>query len=85
MCNCHLDLREVERLFDLSFADTFRTELVALTGPDSPAAHGLITVTPEAIDVTPLGRLFVRNVCMAFDRYLGARTAQEKPVFSRTV
>ena len=85
MCNLHLDLREVERLFDLSFADTFRAELAALTGPDSPAAHGLITVTPEAIDVTPLGRLFVRNVCMAFDRYLGARTAQDRPVFSRTV
>ena len=30
------------------------------------------------------GRLFVRNVCMAFDRYLPA-AQQSKPVFSRTV
>ncbi len=85
MCNLHLDLREVERLFDLSFRHAFAAELAELTGPDSPAAHGLITATPEVIDVTPLGRLFVRNVCMVFDRYLRARNAQEKPVFSRTV
>jgi oxygen-independent coproporphyrinogen-3 oxidase len=85
MCNLHLDLREVERLFDLSFRHTFAEELAALGGPDSPAAHGLIEVTPEAITVTPLGRLFVRNVCMVFDRYLRARTTQERPVFSRTV
>ena len=85
MCNFHLDVRDVERRFDLSFREAFAPELAELTGPESPAAHALVHVTPEAIDVTPVGRLFVRNVCMAFDRYLRARTAQEKPVFSRTV
>ena len=85
MCNFHLDVREVERLFELPFPDAFAAELAELTGPDSPTAHGLVTVTPDAIDVTPLGRLFVRNVCMAFDRYLRARNAEVKPVFSRTV
>ena len=25
--------------------------------------------------MTPVGRLFVRNICMVFDRYLRARTA----------
>jgi oxygen-independent coproporphyrinogen-3 oxidase len=85
MCNFHLDLSEVERLFGLRFAETFATELAELTGPDSPAAHGLVTVSRRAIDVTPLGRLFVRNVCMVFDRYLRAKAPQEKPVFSRTV
>jgi hypothetical protein len=29
--------------------------------------------------------MFVRNICMIFDRYLRARATQEKPVFSRTV
>ena len=38
-----------------------------------------------AIAVTPQGRMFVRNICMIFDRYLRARTAGAKPVFSRTV
>ncbi|HEV8577883.1 MAG TPA: hypothetical protein VGX68_02275 [Thermoanaerobaculia bacterium] len=34
-----------------------------------------------AIEVTPLGRLLVRNVAMAFDAYLGATAAR----YSRTV
>jgi oxygen-independent coproporphyrinogen-3 oxidase len=85
MCNLHLDVAEVEQRFGLRFAETFATELGELTGPDSPQAHGLVTVTPEAIDVTARGRLFVRNVCMIFDRYLRARAATDKPVFSRTV
>jgi oxygen-independent coproporphyrinogen III oxidase len=85
MCNFHLDLAEVERRFDLRFDQAFRQELAELTGPDSPEAHGLVTVTPAAIDVTPLGRLFVRNVCMIFDRHLRARAVTDKPVFSRTV
>ena len=85
MCNFYLDVGEVERLFDLSFRLAFAAELAELTGPDSPASHGLLTVTPEALELTPVGRMFVRNVCMVFDRYLRARAAQEKPVFSRTV
>jgi oxygen-independent coproporphyrinogen-3 oxidase len=85
MCNLHLDVAEVEQRFGISFAETFATELTELTGADSPQTHGLVIVTPESIDVTPRGRLFVRNVAMIFDRYLRARSAGEKPVFSRTV
>jgi hypothetical protein len=32
-----------------------------------------------------MGRLFVRNICMIFDRYLRAKQADGKPTFSRTV
>jgi oxygen-independent coproporphyrinogen-3 oxidase len=85
MCNFHLDVRRVERKFGLAFARYFAPELTQLTGPGSPASDGLVTVTPETIEVTPPGRLFIRNVCMIFDRYLRARTAEAAPVFSRTV
>jgi oxygen-independent coproporphyrinogen-3 oxidase len=85
MCNFHLEVPEVERRFGLRFADAFAVELAELTGPDSPEAHGLVRVTPEAIQVTPLGRMLVRNVCMIFDRHLRGRAAAERPVFSRTV
>lgn len=84
MCNLFLDVREVERKFGLVFAETFASELAELSGPASPVADGLVRVGPEAIEVTELGRLFVRNVCMVFDRYLPGRT-QDKPIFSRTV
>ncbi|HUF46446.1 MAG TPA: oxygen-independent coproporphyrinogen III oxidase [Vicinamibacterales bacterium] len=85
MCNGHLDVREVERRFEIPFADYFAAELRDLTGPDSPGADGLVTVGADTIDVTPLGRMFVRNVCMLFDRYLPARARSATPVFSRTV
>jgi oxygen-independent coproporphyrinogen-3 oxidase len=84
MCNLYLDIAEVEQKFGLSFADTFAQELAELDGPGSPVADGLVRVTPQAIEVTPRGRLFVRNVCMVFDRYLRGRST-DKPVFSRTV
>jgi len=84
MCNLYLDVRDVERTFGLCFVDTFAAELAELAGPNSPVADGLVRISPDAIEVTPLGRLFVRNVCMVFDRYLRGRS-QDKPVFSRTV
>ena len=85
MCNGHLDLREVEDTFDLSFHDYFAGELAELTADGSPATDGLVRVSDNAIEVTPTGRLFIRNVCMVFDRYLRARTSVAQPVFSRTV
>jgi oxygen-independent coproporphyrinogen-3 oxidase len=85
MCNAHVDMADVERRFGITFAGYFAQELADLTKDDSPATDGLVQVTGRAIDVTPAGRLFIRNVCMVFDRYLRARTAAAHPVFSRTV
>ena len=85
MCNFRVDTREVERRFAVDFAEYFAQELGELTAAGSPAADGLVTVSGSAIEVTPLGRLFVRNVCMVFDYYLRGRTAGAQPVFSRTI
>ena len=85
MCNGYLDTGNVERRWGISFTEYFADELRALTAPVSPAADGLVEVNARAITVTPLGRMFVRNICMVFDRYLQARTAGPTPVFSRTV
>jgi oxygen-independent coproporphyrinogen-3 oxidase len=85
LCTGHLDVADVERRFGLRFADYFARELALLTGAGSPASDGLVDVDAASITVTPLGRPFVRNVCMAFDRYLAARTGGATPVFSKTV
>jgi len=85
MCNVHLDIRGVERRFGIDFSDYFKAELAELTGAGSPATDGLVHVGADAIEVTPIGRLFIRNVCMVFDRYLRARTSAARPIFSRTV
>jgi oxygen-independent coproporphyrinogen-3 oxidase len=85
MCNNRLSFAEIERAFDISFAQYFAAELAELTGAGSAATDGLVQVTDTGIEVTATGRLFIRNVCMVFDRYLRARTAEARPVFSRTV
>jgi len=83
MCNFHLDVRALERAHGIDFDATFRGALDELDA--GPVAHGFVHRTPEAIDVTEAGRLFVRNVCMAFDAYLARHQAGPKPAFSRTV
>ncbi len=85
MCNFRVDVQDVEQRFAVDFAGYFAQELRELTAVESPATDGLVKVSAATIEVTPLGRLFVRNVCMVFDRYLRARTAGSHPVFSRTV
>ena len=87
MCNGYLDDRATSSDASASsFADYFAAELAELTAARTrrrPTAWS--QVDAEALDVTPLGRMFVRNICMVFDRYLRARTAGATPVFSRTV
>ncbi len=81
MCNFRLDRRDVERRFGVQFDRYFADELRELE--EGPVAHGFAEITPDALRVTPRGRLFVRNVCMIFDTYLRNKTT--RPVFSRTV
>ena len=45
---------------------------------------GLVRLTPASVEVTPAGRAFVRNICMAFDARLW-RKQPETSLFSMTV
>lgn len=79
MCHLHLDFAEMERRHGVDFAGHFAGELAAL---EPMAADGLVELGSGTIDVTPAGRLLVRNVAMVFDEYL----AKNREVrFSRTV
>jgi oxygen-independent coproporphyrinogen-3 oxidase len=82
MCNFRLDLDEVERRFAIDAASYFAAEWKELV--EGPVAHGFLDVEGRCWNVTPTGRLFVRNICMIFDRYLRRQTATS-PVFSRTI
>ncbi len=82
MCNFHLDRADVEKRFDIVFADYFRAELNDLKEPEG---HGFITMDGDALEVTGTGRLFIRNICMIFDRYLRDKDADDGPVFSKTI
>jgi oxygen-independent coproporphyrinogen-3 oxidase len=74
MCNLRATLADDE-------LDAFAPELDALR---PLCDDGLCVVDGGRIDLTPLGRVFVRNVAMVFDAYRG-RTSARRPVFSRTV
>ena len=82
MCNSFLDIRAIEREFAIDFAEYFAGELRELeTGP---GVDGLLRMDSDALEATSLGRLFIRNVCMVFDRYLREKP-RSQPTFSRTV
>ena len=81
MCNFHVRKAKVAELFGIAFDDYFAVSLERL---QEPIEAGFVELTGDAVTVTDAGRLFVRNVCMAFDRYLEAKQ-QDKPIFSRTV
>ena len=82
MCNFRVAKRDVEQRFGISFDACFASSLASL---DELAAAGFVRHDGDAIEIAPAGRLFVRNVCMAFDRYLHSGSARERPAFSRTI
>lgn len=80
MCNLEIELGP-------GAADTYAVELDGLV---PLAADGLLDMLtgPDgsiSLAVTPLGRLFLRNVAMPFDARLRARRIDDRPRFSRTV
>ena len=83
MCNFTIRKADTEARFGVSFDEYFAAELDELSSSDGPVQFGFVRLTPDRVDVLPPGRRFVRNVCMAFDRY--QRRHDAAPVFSRTV
>ena len=47
--------------------------------------EGLVILDSKEIRVTSLGRIFIRNVAMAFDRYLREQQMDHRPLFSKTL
>jgi oxygen-independent coproporphyrinogen-3 oxidase len=79
-CTMRSDLRALGARFGLD-AEAYLAEELALLSPLE--ADGLVKLQPGMLEVTELGRLFVRNVCMVFDRYLERDPALRR--YSRTV
>jgi oxygen-independent coproporphyrinogen-3 oxidase len=83
MCNFRVNPDAVARNFGADFDEYFAAELAALAAAGGPVEDGFVTITPDAIEVSPAGRLFVRTICMTFDRYLASH--QGTRTFSRTI
>ena len=75
MTNMMLDINEVEELFEIDFRAEFTSEIQQL---QSFVEDGLLTITGNKIEVQPHARLFVRNICAAFDEYLQRHAFKEE-------
>jgi oxygen-independent coproporphyrinogen-3 oxidase len=80
ICHFALDYAAVESRWDMVFSDYFSSELEQLA---EMAGDGLLELDDAGIRVLPRGRLLIRNICMAFDRYLAAKREQKN--FSRVI
>ena len=80
LCHGVIHKREIEDSFNLDFDRYFADELVRLEGLER---DGLVKLTSDSLFTTSLGRIFIRNAGMVFDRYL--RKPQDRPLFSKTL
>jgi len=79
-CNFYLDVKKLEQNFSVDFKNHFAPELEGL-GP--MAQDGLVELSDDHIQVTDLGRFFIRNICMCFDQYLDRENPEAR--YSKTL
>jgi oxygen-independent coproporphyrinogen III oxidase len=82
LCHTVIPKAEVEREFSISFDEYFAPELERLR---EPRDEGLVALSSDEIRVVGLGRIFIRNVAMIFDRYLREQQMDQRPLFSKTL
>ncbi|HVA18001.1 MAG TPA: oxygen-independent coproporphyrinogen III oxidase, partial [Candidatus Dormibacteraeota bacterium] len=76
---CHTVIRkqEVENTFQIRFDEYFASELAELRAMRD---DGLVLLSDDEIRVTSLGRIFIRNLAMPFDRYLREQKMDARPL-----
>jgi oxygen-independent coproporphyrinogen-3 oxidase len=82
MCNFRLDFDKFTRRFGVKYQDYFTQEHGRL---GEFFADGFLKETEHALEVTPLGRTFLRNIAMTYDAYLDGTGSGKGPIFSRTI
>jgi len=73
ICHFKLSFGEIEKQFNIIFAEYFAAELNTLV---SMQEDGLLVVTDKDMKVLIAGRLLIRNICMVFDKYLTKKQQQ---------
>lgn len=80
MCHFELSIESIEIAHLIDFKSYFSAELADLREMEEA---GLLRVTDKWISVLPPGRLLVRGIAMAFDRYL--RSDRERTRYSKVI
>jgi len=79
-CHFRVSIESIELAYLIDFPSHFAAELKDLRRLQD---EGLVDINNEWISVTPRGRLLVRVICMAFDRYL--RRQRERATYSKVM
>ncbi len=83
MCLGKIDLADFETKWKLDFDVYFAEDLAAL---QEIMDDGLLNIDNSQLMVTGEGHLFLRNLAMIFDRYLGKlQNVAKNPIFSKTI
>ena len=82
LCHTVVIKAEIEKEFEINFDTHFAPEMEVLSGMQN---DGMLRISPDRIEVTGLGRVFIRNAAMAFDAYLNKRETNSERLFSRTL
>ncbi len=82
MCDLELDKAAFGRKWNINFDEYFASALIEF---QDMAVDGLMKVDGGKLCVTDLGRIFLRNIAMPFDAYLGAQQVEIQPRFSKTI
>jgi len=80
MCHFALSKEAIEVAYLIDFDRYFSTELKEL---EELETAGLVELEDRWINVTPKGRMLIRNICMVFDKYL--RHEQQTTRYSRVI
>jgi len=80
MCQGRLEFESIELAHLIDMREYFARELAEL---EPMQAAGLVTIEPDAIQVTAAGWYLVRAVAMVFDRHLQSDRLRER--FSRII
>lgn len=79
MCTFSVDKQAFQEKFSVDFDAFFAAESVSMK---YYAGEGMLTNDTNSVNITPLGAVFIRNICMVFDAYL---KQQKQELFSRTI
>ena len=78
MCLLKVDFEKFAQKYGIDFREKFAGAFEKL---GEMQADGIVQVCDDCIEITELGRLFLRNVAMLFDGRMGA----EKSKYSKTI
>ena len=67
ICHFKLDIAQLEQAYAIRFSEYFADALAQL---QTMQTDGLLHIDDRHIEVSPRGSLLIRNICMAFDKYL---------------